>query len=104
MKVPSAITSVIDRLEIELSQDKSNINKTIRPHSDPSKGWIVEINLSNHTEILPLMPTAQRLGYGSISWDLERNAIIITGKIDNIQVGIFINRTSKPNFTKIHRN
>ncbi len=96
MNVPEPVTFVINRLENELCcQDgnKPTITKNIRQHSSPGKGWIAEVKISgNHTGMLSLMPTAQRLNYGSISWDLERNAIIITGKINDIEVSIFIVR------------
>lgn len=96
MKVPDAVTFVANRLEIELCCEDGNkptVTRDIRRHSDPSKGWIIDMSLSGSLGgMLPIMPTAQRLGYGSVAWDLERNAIIITGRIGDEGVGIFITR------------
>jgi len=107
MKVPEAVIFVADRLEIELCCEdgqKPTITRDIRRHSDPTKGWIVDISLAgNFSGMLPIMPTAQRLGYGSVTWDLERNAVIITGRVADTQVGIFITRTQSRSL-KIHAN
>lgn len=99
MKVPDAVTFVADRLEIELccpDGGKPTVTRDIRPHSDPSKGWIVDISISGkQTGMLAIQATMQRLGYGSVAWDLERNAVVITGKAGDTPVGVFITRTAE---------
>lgn len=96
MNVPTSVTFVAERLNKELfcmEGERPQVVTNIRPHADPKQGWVVEISLKTpHNGMLPLFPTIQRLGYGSASWDLERNAIIITGVVNDIGVSVFITR------------
>lgn len=94
MKVPEAVTLIADQFESEcfsFDENTPNITKRIYKHSHPEKGWIIEMTLMKpHKVILPIMPTVQRLGCGSVSWDTEINTIIITGKVNDIEVSILV--------------
>lgn len=97
MNVPTSVTFIAERLQKEMFCSEAvrpDMKTDIRRHSDPKQGWIVEITLKppHDGKMLPLLPTVRRLGGGSVSWDLERNAIIITGIVNDIIVSVFISR------------
>ncbi len=99
MMVPESVTFLVERLSTELCDmegERPHVVTHIRHHSDPTQGWVVEVNIEPpHAAMLPLLPTVQRLGYGSAAWDLDRNAIIITGVVNNIPVSFFITRVTE---------
>lgn len=99
MIVPESVTLLVERLKAELCYmegERPHVVTHIRHHSDPTRGWVVEINIEPpHAAMLPLLPTGQRIGCGSVVWDLERNAIIMTGVVNNIPVSLFITRVTE---------
>lgn len=98
MMVPESVTFLVERLKTELCYmegERPHVVTDIRRHSDPTQGWVVEVNIEPpHAAMLPLLPTVQRLGYGSMAWDLERNAVIISGVVNNIPISLFITRVT----------
>lgn len=99
MIVPVSVTLLVERLKVELcyiEDERPHVVTHIRHHSDPTQGWVVEISIEPpHNAMLSLLPTIRRLGHGSVAWDLERNAIIMTGVVNNIPVSFFITRVTE---------
>jgi hypothetical protein len=105
MIVPESVTFVADRIKKDLCcpdgeypQIETNIH--LHTDTDPAKGWVIEMTLRPpHAGMLPLSGTIHRLGGNcSISWDMEIDAIIISGIIKNIPVCVFIIRVNERGF------
>jgi len=105
MNVPASVTFVAERIKKDLCcpdgeypQIETNIH--LHTDTDPSKGWMIEMTLRQaHAGMLPLSGTIYRLGANcSVAWDMEINALIISGVINKIPVCVFIIRVPERGF------
>lgn len=107
MQVPASVQFVADRLKAELfamDGEKPTVTSHVRPHKDAGQGWVIETTIDGTRGMLPLQATVQRCGWGSLTWDLERNEIIITGQIDATPVSILIARKSESPARRFSKN